>query len=158
MAFGIDAGKPIGDLAVAKGASSLWQNGPVFIVIMAGGFLTNMIWCIVLHFQNGSARQYLGAQESGLTAINYIFSALAGTIWYLQFMFYGMGGSQLGDRFKFSSWTLHMAFIIIFSNFWGLLFHEWKAVSRPTHYWIRAGIAVLIVSTIIVGWGNWLKD
>lgn len=158
MSFGIEAGKPIADLAVEHKAPPLWQNGPIFIVIMAGGFMTNFIWCVILHFQNQSAPQYLKPQEGGSLPINYLFSVLAGTIWYLQFMFYGMGSTQLGRQFSFSSWTLHMAFIIIFSNIWGLLFHEWKAVSRPTHYWIRAGIAVLIVSTIIVGWGNWLAS
>jgi hypothetical protein len=33
----------------------------------------------------------------------------------MQFFFYTMGETQMG-RFKFSSWTLHMASIIIFST------------------------------------------
>jgi L-rhamnose-H+ transport protein len=32
---------------------------------------------------------------------------------------------QMG-RYKFSSWTLHMASIIIFSSLWGIGFKEWK--------------------------------
>ena len=46
---------------------------------------------------------------------NYLFSALAGTTWYMQFFFYTMGETKMG-RFKFSSWKLHMASIIIFST------------------------------------------
>jgi L-rhamnose-H+ transport protein len=46
---------------------------------------------------------------------NYLFSALAGTTWYMQFFFYSMGETQMG-AYKFSSWTLHMANIIIFSS------------------------------------------
>src|SRR5262249_57794183 len=38
---------------------------------------------------------------------NYLFSALAGTTWYMQFFFYTMAETQMG-RYKFSSWTLHM--------------------------------------------------
>jgi len=49
---------------------------------------------------------------------NYFFSAVAGTTWYFQFFFYTMGETQMG-RFKFSSWTLHMASIIIFSTLCG---------------------------------------
>src|SRR5437667_11456781 len=56
---------------------------------------------------------------------NYFFSALAGTTWYFQFFFYTMGETQMG-RFKFSSWTLHMASIIIFSTLWGIALKEWK--------------------------------
>src|SRR5260370_36487209 len=56
---------------------------------------------------------------------NYFFSALAGTTWYFQFFFYTMGETQMG-RFKFSSWTLHIASISIFNTLWGTALNEWK--------------------------------
>ncbi len=87
--------------------------------------------------------------------VNYVFAALAGITWYLQFMFYGMGTTQMG-RYDFSSWTIHMAFIIVFSNMWGILFHEWKGSSRTTHNVVFAGIGVLVLSTLVVGLGNYL--
>lgn len=155
MSFAIAAGDPIAKLAASTGAPALWVNGPVFIVIMAGGFLTNLIWCVYLHATNKTGHQYTSASEGGSVALNYFFSALAGTIWYMQFMFYGMGTTQL-KGFEFSSWTLHMAFIIIFSNMWALAFKEWAGASPRTMRWIYTGIGVLIVSTIIVGVGNYL--
>lgn len=88
--------------------------------------------------------------------INYIFCALAGTLWYLQFFFYTMGQTQMGP-YKFSGWTLHMASIIIFATLWGVVLHEWKGASKRTHIIIGIGLAVLIGSTIIVGYGNYLK-
>lgn len=87
---------------------------------------------------------------------NYFFSALAGTTWYLQFFFYSMGESQMG-KYGFASWTLHMASIIIFSTMWGWIFHEWKGSSKKAHTLIATGIATLILSTIIIGYGTWLK-
>lgn len=87
---------------------------------------------------------------------NYLFSALAGVTWYMQFFFYTMGETQMGS-YGFASWTLHMASIIIFSTMWGWIFHEWKGSSRRAHGLIAAGIGTLIVSTIIIGWGTWLK-
>jgi L-rhamnose-H+ transport protein len=89
-------------------------------------------------------------------ARNYFFSALAGTTWYLQFFFYTMGETQMG-KFGFASWTLHMASIIIFSTMWGWIFHEWKGSSKKAHTLIASGIATLILSTIIIGFGTWLK-
>ena len=86
---------------------------------------------------------------------NYFFSALAGTTWYLQFFFYSMGESKMG-KFGFASWTLHMASIIIFSTMWGWIFHEWKGASKKAHGLIAAGIATLILSTIIIGYGTLL--
>jgi L-rhamnose-H+ transport protein len=87
---------------------------------------------------------------------NYFFSALAGTTWYFQFFFYTMGETQMG-KFGFASWTLHMASIIIFSTMWGWIFHEWKGSSKKAHRLIASGIAALILSTIIIGFGTWLK-
>jgi L-rhamnose-H+ transport protein len=89
--------------------------------------------------------------------MNYLFSALAGTTWYFQFFFYSMGEIQMG-KFGFASWTLHMASIIIFSTMWGWIFHEWKGSSKRAHTLIAAGILTLILSTVIIGWGTWLKS
>ena len=86
---------------------------------------------------------------------NYLFSALAGVTWYMQFFFYTMGETQMG-QYKFSSWTLHMASIIIFSSLWGIALKEWGGSSRGTKRKLALGLAMLILSTIIVGYGNYL--
>ncbi len=156
MAFGIAAGKPIAQVAIAHQTPNLWQNSPVFVVVLAGGLTTNLIWCLILNFKNKSAGDYLKAPK-GWLLLNYLFCAIAGVTWYMQFLFYGMGTTQMG-AYDFSSWTLHMAFIIIFSNIWGWLFHEWKSVYPPTKRFVWIGIFVLIVSTIIVGIGNYLAS
>ena len=88
---------------------------------------------------------------------NYFFSALAGTIWYLQFFFYSMGESQMG-QYGFSSWTLHMASIIVFSTLWGIALHEWKGSSRHTISLVALGLLTLIGATIVVGYGNMLHQ
>ena len=84
--------------------------------------------------------------------MNYGLCLIAGVLWYLQFFFYGMGSTQMG-KYDFASWSLHMAFIIITSNVIGLLTREWQGSSRKTIYVVIAGIAVLILSTIIIGCG-----
>jgi L-rhamnose-H+ transport protein len=86
---------------------------------------------------------------------NYLLCALAGTTWYFQFFFYTMGETQMG-RFKFSSWTLHMASIIIFSTLWGLGLKEWKGAGAPAMRLLSLALALLVGSTVIVGYGNYL--
>lgn len=156
MAFAIQAGKPIAALAVEHGSAELWQNTPVFIVILAGGFTTNFIWCLILNIRNRTAGDYVNSKGASLP-LNYILSAMAGVTWYLQFMFYGMGTTQMG-RYDFSSWTIHMAFIIVFSNMWALLFREWRGTSNKTQRVVLAGIAILILSTLVVGCGNYIQS
>jgi len=86
---------------------------------------------------------------------NYFFSALAGLTWYMQFFFYTMGETQMG-QYKFSSWTIHMASIIIFSSLWGIALKEWKGSSGFTKTLLFMGLATLVLSTVIVGFGNYL--
>ena len=97
-----------------------------------------------------------GVSERAPMLSNYFFSALAGTTWYFQFFFYTMGETQMG-KFGFASWTLHMASIIIFSTMWGWIFHEWKGSSKKAHSLIATGIAMLILSTCVIGYGTFLN-
>ena len=154
MAYGVAAGKPIAERALAQGAPPLWQNTPVFVVILAGGFTSNFLWCLSLLLKNRSYRDYI--RKSNPLLRNYALAALGGTIWYLQFMFYGMGETKMG-AYKFSSWTLHMASIMIFGTLWGFALGEWKGSSRRTLILVAIGLATLIASTAIVGYGNFLS-
>ena len=86
---------------------------------------------------------------------NYLLCALAGTTWYFQFFFYTMGESQMG-RYGFSSWTLHMASIIIFSSLWGIGFKEWKGAGVRAASLLTLALFLLVASTVIVGYGNYL--
>jgi L-rhamnose-H+ transport protein len=89
--------------------------------------------------------------------MNYLFCALAGTLWYFQFFFYTMGESQM-VKYPFSSWTLHMASIIIFGTLWGLAFKEWRGASRKAMTFLVLSLLVLVGSTVIIGYGNYLAS
>lgn len=155
MAFGIAAGEPIAKLAMEAGTMPIYQNNAVLVIVLLGGLTSNLIWSVYLNIRNRTGADYTN-KKSPLFS-NYLFCAMAGTTWYLQFFFYGMGSSKMGE-YDFSSWTLHMAFIIIFSNLWGFYFREWKGSSPSTLRIAIIGIAVVILSTIIVGYGNYIAD
>jgi L-rhamnose-H+ transport protein len=199
FAYGLAAGRPIGEITLAalqtSGGSPLWQNLPILVVVLWGGFTTNFIWCVILNIRNRSTHQYLNANPAHTAEMgaaegmmmydapeiaanrdatahgmdagdvlpkgpapllrNYLLCALAGFTWYLQFFFYSMGETKMG-AYSFSSWTLHMASIIIFSTLWGLFLHEWRGSGRRTMRLVWLGLLVLVASTIIVGYGNFL--
>ncbi len=193
FAFALTAGNPISEASRHAGTKAVWSGLPKLVVVLAGGFTTNFLWCAFLSLKHRTWTQYFDsttdvgvrdaehtpggnvpstgsgrglALESPTAPLvrveqiprlrNYMFSALAGTTWYLQFFFYTMGETQMG-KYGFASWTLHMASIIIFSTLWGWILHEWKGSSRSTHSLIGAGIALLILSTVVIGWGTYLK-
>ena len=179
FAYGLNAGKGIAQIArqqlLAHGRSDLWQNLPVLIVVLIGGFATNLLWSIILIVRNHSAAQFVGAPgvdpeeaakpvtdpsqrlSPAVLFSNYALASLAGILWYFQFFFYSMGQTKMG-KYDFSSWTLHMASIIIFATLWGLFLHEWRETSRRTKLLMTLGLVLLVGSTVIVGWGNYLES
>ena len=155
--FGIEAGKPMANLANANWqvnnpgqGNFLFQNNVIFVVILWGGLTTNFIWCMILNAKNKTFGDY--ANKKSPLVKNYLFCALAGTMWFLQFFFYGMGESKMGNGA--SSWILHMSFIILVANMWGIALKEWKGVSSKTIVTITVGIVTIIASVLIVGYGN----
>ena len=156
FAFGLQSGGAIARGALEAGVDPLFQNNVVLCVILMGGFLTNTLWCLYLNWRNASFASYRSAPPGATLGI-LALCALAGVIWYFQFFFYGMGMTKMGT-FDFSSWSLHMAFIIICANLWGLFFKEWRGVSKKTVTTVWIGILVLILSTSVIGWGNALAN
>jgi L-rhamnose-H+ transport protein len=189
FAYGLAAGKPIAEIArtrlIADHRLDLWQNLPVLVVVLWGGFFTNFVWSAFLILRNRSFAQFAGEpgvnpmgashasgdrvasaeggsndQSRWLTGrtllVNYLFAALAGVIWYFQFFFYSMGQTKMG-KYDFSSWTLHMVSIIIFATLWGMALREWRGTSRRTKALVGLGLFLLVGSSVIVGYGNYLK-
>jgi len=206
FALGLDRGDPIRKLTLEHGTPPIWQGLAVLPVLLVGGFLTNFVWCVILHVRNHSGGEYFrrwiqngrntrsdvtietaidatsrevvehapgwGEERGGSSVLaaqlvaaeqvrrvpmlaNYLLCALAGTTWYFQFFFYTMGESQMG-RYKFSSWTLHMASIIIFGSLWGIGFKEWKGAGTRAWSLLTLALVLLVGSTVIVGYGNYL--
>ncbi|HEX8486439.1 L-rhamnose/proton symporter RhaT [Sphingomonas sp.] len=154
FAFGLAAGEPIKALSAAAGTGALWTGLPVLCLVMFGGLVTNGIWCTWLIARNRSAGQWIGRGiERPPLLANFLLCALAGIAWYFQFFFYTMGESQMGS-FGFSSWTLHMASIIIFGTLWGFAFREWKDARPRVRAMVWSGIGLLVLATIIIGYGN----
>ena len=163
----------------------LWQNLPVLIVVLWGAFVTNFIWSVILILRNHSAAQFAGAPGSnpmrathvvgdtlqdidpralntlqriapGTLVANYSFAVAAGIIWYFQVFFYSLGQTQMG-KYNFSSWTLQIASIIIFATLWGLFLTEWRGTSTRTRTLFAIGLSLLIGSTLVLGYGNYLE-
>ncbi len=148
--FGIEAGKPMAEAAVAAGFNPLFQNNVTFVVILWGGLTTNLIWTTILSLKNKTYGDF--TNKNTPIARNLMFSALAGTTWFMQFFFYGMGESKLGNGA--SSWILHMSTIILTANMWGIVRKEWTGVAPKTKMTIAVGIATILASVFLVGIGN----
>ncbi len=166
FSFGIDAGKEMGSIARSLAVEQnyaflteeggnfkyLFENNIIFFVILWGGLTTNVIWTTALILKNKTGGDFVDKKTPLVS--NYLFCALAGTTWFLQFFFYGMGETKIGNGA--SSWTLHMATIILTANLWGFYRKEWKGVSKKTYNTILLGIGAILLSVIVIGIAKWL--
>lgn len=156
MAFGLGGGASIEERALraAPATPAAWKGIPVLVVVLLGGFAVNFAWCIYLNIRNRTAGDYT-AREAPLLS-NHCFSALAGAIWCSQFIFFKVADTKIGP-YAFAGWTVLMSSAILFSSLLGIVLGEWKGVSGRTQRLLAAGLATLVVSLVIIGYGNYLK-
>ncbi|HPB13975.1 MAG TPA: L-rhamnose/proton symporter RhaT [Bacteroidales bacterium] len=147
--FGLTAGEPIRQAALANGTNALFAKNPVIMFVTLGGFFTNLIYCVFLNVKNKSYKDYLSVSGSVLFN-NIFFAMLGGTLWYMQFFFMGMGESKLPAAMMAFSWSILMSMNITFSNIWGILLKEWKGAGRKTITVLVIGLVVLVLSTFVI--------
>jgi L-rhamnose-H+ transport protein len=115
----------------------------------------NLIWFLIAGIRNKTLNEFVskGKVPGKIRSRNYLWSALAGTLWTGQFFFYGLGHVQMG-KFQFISWVLHMSMLIFFSYIVGVLMKEWKQVQRKTFYMLIVSLVLLFLSSVIISYGS----
>ncbi len=154
--FGISLafGEPVAVVAAEYGAGHF--NGNANLILSTGGaFVTNFIWFLVLGVRNKTIKELIDVQPLNLPTWwrNVGLSVLTGGLWYFQFFFYGLGHVRMG-AFMFASWVIHMSMLIFFSYVVGIIMKEWKLVSRRTYLTLVLALVVLVLSFIIMTYGN----
>ena len=150
----LEFGQPIADLAAQNGADH-FQGNAKLIVSTAGCWVINTIWFVVVGIRSKNLNELVSVKSLGIAQYskNVTWSALAGSMWFLQFFFYGLGHVNMG-KFQYASWVLHMSMLIFFSYIIGVLMKEWKQVSIRTYVLLIFALLVLILSFGIISWGS----
>lgn len=154
----LEYGQPIADMAAQNGAGNFEGNAKM-IISTSGCFVVNLIWFIIAGIRKGTLKEFL--PQSGLSGNtifrNWLWSALAGTLWTMQFFFYGLGHVKMGN-FQFASWVLHMSMLIFFSYMVGVIMKEWKSVKTQTYVVLIVGLLTLIASFCITSYGSYIGE
>jgi len=154
----LEFGQPVADIAAQHGAGN-YEGNAKMIISTSGCFAVNLIWFIVAGIRNGTLNEFIPKKDlmAKQFFMNWVWSALAGTLWCLQFFFYGLGHVKMGN-FQFASWVLHMSMLIFFSYIVGVLMKEWKNVKRETYLVLIVGLIVLIASFCITSYGSYIGE
>jgi L-rhamnose-H+ transport protein len=158
--FALLAGEPLEKAALAQGASELLKMNAIYPFSNGGAWVTNVVWCIFLITRNKSGSQFLhlSGEKSKKLVFYYLMALLSGAFWYFQFFFYGMGHVHMGVSYGFTSWALHMAMLILFSNIYGTLFREWEGADKRPKFILWSGMALIVISTLVITYGNYLGE
>ncbi|MDR2679789.1 MAG: hypothetical protein LBC47_03155 [Tannerella sp.] len=148
-ALGIEQGAPIAHACIENGTQPLFQDGAVFLVLYSGAFVTTLLWCLYLSVKSKSLKKFVQSDGGSLWK-NYLWCALAGFLWYVNYVFFGMGKSRMGE-FSFVAWGILMTMTIVFASLWGLYRGEWKNVSRKVYVLMWTGLAVLVAASFLIG-------
>lgn len=149
QALGIEQGTEISSAIIASGVNPLFQTLPVFPILFGGSFLATALWCLFLSKRNNNLKAFMKTKEVGVLS-NYLYCALAGFLWFINFIFFGMGKSRMGE-FSFTAWGIMMSLTIVFATLWGLYRGEWKATDTKTKAWMYAGLVVLVIASFVIG-------
>jgi L-rhamnose-H+ transport protein len=156
--YALLAGAPLETAALKAGSSELLKMNAIYPFSNGGAFATNLVGCLILFWRNGTGSQLFklpggaGARKLGFY---WLMAVLSGAFWYLQFFFYGMGHFHMGTRFGFTSWALHMAMLILFSNMYGFFFKEWAGADKHPKRVLHLGMLFIVIACILIGYGNY---
>lgn len=148
MNFGLQGAGCIEDAAVKAGAQACWRGMPVIMVVLWGGFVVELLWCLQQNARNRTFGDY------GKFSVKNLFCAGAvGVIWVMQFVCTKFGEPLMGEL-KYISFAVMMATTIFFSSFIGIVMGEWKGTGTKTKTCLALGIVILVVSFCAISLGS----
>ena len=187
FAYGLAAGKPIAEIArvqlLAEHRLDLWQNLPVLVVVLWGGFFTNFVWSLFLIVKNHSLAQFAGAPGINPMGAGTAADEGAGRLrcaWSGEPSHRSDTGKELHSCRPGRS-DLVLPILLLFHGAdkdgqvrlfqldaaygehhhlchpLGVARRSGKGTSRRTKGLVALGLFLLVGSTVVVGYGNYLK-
>ena len=151
MNFGLQSGGALEAAAKEAGTPAAWCGMPVLMVVLWGGLIVNVAWCLWQNKKNGSFGDYGKMFGGNFAAI--VLAGLAGVIWACQFACQKVGEPQMGDL-KYIGFAVVMGSSIFFSSLLGLFMGEWKGTGAKTKGALALGILVLLISFCVISYGS----
>ena len=148
MNFGLQSGGSMEQAALAAGVDSKWIGMPVLVVVLWGGFAVNAAWCLWQNAKNRTFGDYLNRGKENNYNLVFLWAALAGVIWALQFACQKIGEPMMGDM-RYISFAVVMGSCVLFSSLLGVFLGEWKGTGAKTRGALVAGLVVLAASIAI---------
>lgn len=144
MNVGFAYGAPLASAAATHGANSLWTTDAVWVPLMAGGAIPNLLYCLYLLAKRKTAANYTA---SSITR-NLPLAFTMGVLWFGSSVLYGIAAAFLGALGPVVGWPVFMSLIVIVATLLGLWTGEWRGAARSA---LRVqGLAVLVLVAAVI--------
>ena len=144
MNVGFSFGTPLSAAAAAHHANSLWWTDAIWVPLMAGGAIPNILYCAYLLRKRKSSEIYMAAAAGR----NVLLALAMAVLWFGSSVLYGIATAFLGDLGPVVGWPLFMSLIVIVASVLGVWTGEWRHAG-PRALRVQ-GLAVLILVCAVV--------
>ncbi|MBZ5563093.1 MAG: hypothetical protein LAP13_11825 [Acidobacteriia bacterium] len=129
------------------GNSAFAGSNLVWLLMLSGGAVSNLVFCAYLFKRNRTWRKYRESQAGSF----YALTILMGLLWGGSIFVYGAAAPKLGKLGPAIGWPLSLSVGLLTANVCGILAGEWKNSSRHEWTWMGAGLIVLIAAIAVLG-------
>lgn len=146
MNVGFAYGGPLSSAAAAHGAHSLWITDAIWVPMLAGGAVPNILYCIYLL----TKRKTGGSFSGNAFGRNLSLAFAMGVLWFGSSVLYGIATVFLGDLGPVVGWPLFMSLIVIVASIIGVLTGEWRDASKVALRTQALAVLVLVAAVIVL--------
>ena len=154
LAMNMNWAKEIVDKSVQIGNANLsYASNAVLFIILIGGSIPNIGYCIFLLNKNKNWRLY----KSNNLILYWIAILSTGLIYSASTGLWGISISEkmLGDLGPSIGWALFIGMIVISSNISGYFTGEWKSAGNKALKYLFVSIGLIISALLLIGFGNY---
>ncbi len=137
-----------GDLsarAVELGATPLSATFAVWAVVLAGGYIPNLVYSVYLLARNGTSPCF-GRSTARESALAVAMAAL----WFGGTYGYGLGAATMGRYGTSIGYAIYVIVLMLWSTTLGVMTGEWKTARPATFRRMRAGVAVILAAVLVL--------
>jgi L-rhamnose-H+ transport protein len=148
--IGFALAQPIARFGQVQGLSEFASTNLIWVLMLGGGAISNLGFCVFLLLKNASGRKFLQPGGVRLYGLGLIMAAF----WGGSIFVYGLATPKLGSLGASIGWPLSLATGLLVANTVGLLLGEWKGVPRRALGWMLSGIGILVAAIAILSKAN----
>ena len=146
MNVGVAFGSPLANAAATFGAKSYWTVNAIWLPLLAGGAIPNLLYCLYLMRKQRTAARF----SERATSIYWLLALLMACLWFGSSLLYGIASGMLGNLGAVVGWPLFMSLIVIIASVLGVVTGEWKNAGRKALSTQVAAVVILVIAVIVL--------